>query len=130
MAFTHTIGFSWAGGGLSLASSNAFSAAAEYNITETVADGITDAEVACVIDVSEIKSIYISSNLNLLLETNINDGSVDVLNLLANQPYIWHTGYLYTNILDTDITKLFLTNSTGGGETATFELRCVLDPTP
>ena len=130
MAFSHTISNSWSGGGLSLAESNAFSAAAEYNITETVAGTTTDKEVACVLDVSEIKSIYISSDQDLLLETNINDGSIDVINLVAGIPYIWHTGSYFANILDdvTNVTKLFLTNA--GATTANFELRCVVDPTP
>lgn len=128
MAFSHTITYQFSGGGRSLSQSNVFSAAAEYNIAETVADSVTDKEVACVLDVSEIKSIYISSDQDLLLETNINDGSVDVISLKAGIPYIWHTDAYFVNILDTDVTKLFLTNASGS--TANFELRCVIDPTP
>ena len=129
MAFTHTISNSFSGGGMSLAESNAFTAGAEYNITETVPAVTNDKEVACVLDVSEIKSIYISCDLALLIETNVNDGSVDVINLLAGIPYIWHTGAYFVNILDIDVTKLFLTN-VHATATANFELRCVVDPTP
>lgn len=128
MAFTHTLGTNWNGGGLSLAASNTYSAGAELNITESIADSATDAEVAATIDVSEIKSIYILSDQALTLETNNGAAPADTIVLVANEPYIWYTGSYYTNLLATDITALFFTNASGS--VATIELRCVFDPTP
>lgn len=132
MAFTHTVATNWSGGGISIPRSNQYSGSGEVNITETVADSITDKEVALVLDVSEIKSIYIVSDQDLTLETNNAGAPVDTIALLAGVPYIWNTDSYPSASeppeLNADITALFLTNASGS--TATFELRCIVDVTP
>lgn len=129
MAATHNLGTNWSGGGLSLSASNSYSGTGESNIVdETVADSVTDQEITISIDVSAIQSIYIISDQALTVETNNAGAPVDTITLVANVPYIWHTGSYFTNILDTDVTALFLTNASGS--TATFNLRCVYDSTP
>lgn len=88
----------------------------------------SDHEVALAIDVSEIKSIYIQSNQNITLETNETTAPPDTLALLADEPYLWWTGWLYTNLLTTDITTTFWTNGTTN--VATVHIEGVVDPTP
>lgn len=129
MAATHNLGTNWSGGGLSLSASNSYSGTGESNIVdETVADSVTDQEITITIDVSAIQSIYILSDQALTVETNNGGAPVDTITLVANTPYIWHTGSYFTNLLATDVTALFLTNASGS--TATFNLRCVYDSTP
>ncbi len=127
MAFTHILATNWNGGGVSLSRSSSYSASAEQNIDEAIPDSSTDLEVALVLDVSEIKSIYMVSDQALTVETNLVSGT-DTIVLVADVPYIWYTGSYYTNLLATDVTKLFLTNASGS--TANFKLRCVVDATP
>jgi len=127
MAFTHTIGRSWSGGGLSLSASKAYTASAEYNFTEDIL-AVADTEVACVIAVAEIASIFIVCNEDILLEVNDGAGGGGSIALLADEPYVWHTDSYYTNLLAVDITALFFTNTSGN--TATVEFRCLVDSTP
>lgn len=129
MAATHNLGVNWSGGGLSLSASNAYSGTGEANIlAESVPDSTTDQQVNVAIDVSAIQSVYILSDQALTVETNNGTTPDDTITLVANTPYIWHTGSYFTNLLTTDVTALFLTNASGS--TATFDLRCVYDSTP
>lgn len=131
MAATHTLTRSWADGGPNPVSNNqSFSGTGETNIVDTtIADSVTDQLETISIDVSLIQSIYIHSTQAITLETNAIDATGgNTLLLLANDPYVWYTGSLFTNLLTEDITKIYLTNASGS--TATFNLRCVYDSTP
>lgn len=129
MAATHNIGLNWSGGGLSLSNSKAYSATGEANIVgESVPDSTTDQAVNIALDVSAIASIYIVSTQALTIETNSATVPDNTITLVANVPYIWHTGSYFTNLLTVDVTVLYLTNASGAA--ATFNLRCVQDATP
>jgi hypothetical protein len=129
MAATHNLGLNWSGGGLSLSASNSYSGTGEANIVaESVPDSTTDQQVNIALDVSAIQAIYIKSSTALMVETNSATVPDDTITLVADVPYIWHTGSYFTNLLTTDVTALFLTNASGAA--ATFELRCVYDSTP
>lgn len=127
MAFTHTIGRSWASGGLSLSSSKAYSASAEYNFTEAIL-AVADTEVACVLDVSEIKSVFIVCDEDIKMETNNGGAPDETIDLLADEPYVWHTDAYFANEFGVNITALFFTNTSGN--TATVQFRCLVDSTP
>jgi len=126
--FTHTIGRTWSGAGLSLSSSKAYSAAAEYNFSESLGGAETDTEIACVLDVTEIKAVYFCATQDMTVEWNDNIGSQGSISLLANEPLVWHTDSYYTNLLTPDITAFFVTNASGS--TGVIDFRCVIDPTP
>jgi len=79
------------------------------------------------IDVSQLKAIYILSDQNITLETNSGSAPADTLNLLANVPYVWHTGSYFTNLLTTDVTASYWTNASGSVANVNIEL--VVDPT-
>jgi hypothetical protein len=129
MAATHTLGTSLGGASSGLSTTKQYSGTGEVNIVaETVADSVTDQLIVISIDVSQIKSIYILSTQDLTLETNNSGAPVDTISLVANMPYIWTTDSYDTNKLGTDVTAIYLTNSSGA--TATFDLRCVYDSTP
>ena len=130
MAITHTLTRRVAiGGGTPLESSIGYTGTGEVNVNgESVPDATTDQLIVIAIDVSAIQSIYIISTKALTLETNSATVPADTIVLVADVPYIWHTGSYFTNLLGTDVTQIFLTNASGAA--ATFDLRCVYDATP
>ncbi len=127
MAFSHTLHTTVTGAGTTIQDSQTFTAALHLAIDESIA--ITDDNLINLsIDVSEIQLIKILSDQDLTLETNSSTVPDETLNLLANSPYIWDTKSLFTNLLATDITKIYLSN--GSGSVATFKLIVLYDPTP
>lgn len=129
MAATHTLRADLSGGSTGLSVTNSYSGTGEANIVgESVPDAATDQLVNISIDVSAIQMIYILSTQDITLETNNGTTPDNTLALKANEPYIWWTGSLFTNLLTIDITALYLTNASGAA--ATFDLRCVYDSTP
>lgn len=89
------------------------------------ADGI---ELGFTLDVSQAKMIYIESTQDLQFDTNADGGAGgNQILLLAGVPYIWHnTGYL-VNLLDTDITALFITQT--GATAGVLTVEVLVDPT-
>ena len=129
MTVTHTIEKNWKGAGREIKTSKNYTSDASQTISGvSVPDSSADFFVEIAIDVSEIKSIFILSDVDMTLETNDGATPIDTINLKAGIPYIWHTDSYFTNILDTDVTGLYLT--TGSVGVGTFELEVVTDPTP
>ena len=127
-AVTHTLLQQVTGAGRTVQKSNDYSGDGEVNRSVDVPDSSTDKLMNIAIDVSQIKLIYIVSDQAMLIETNADDGSVDVITLVANQPYIWKTGDYFTNLLTTDVTCFYLTNSSGSA--AVLDVLVVTDSTP
>jgi len=92
---------------------------------EPVATGTTNFVVAFVLDVSTVKSFYINSDQDILLDTNVDapDPGVDgdVISLLANVPYVWHVTDYNTFLLTVDVTDFRFTNASE----ATANIDCV-----
>ena len=98
---------------------------------EPVADSATNFVVAFVLDVSTVKSFYINSDQDVLLDTNVDapnpgvDG--DAISLLANVPYLWAApGGVVNDAYDTflltvDVTDFRFTNASG----STANIDCV-----
>ena len=128
MSFTHTIAKNWKGAGREILSSKKYTGNAQQSISESVPDSSSDFFVAFSCDVSEIKSIFILSAVDMTLETNDGATPIDTINLKAGIPYIWHTDSYFTNLLGTDVTALYLT--TGSVGAGTFQLEVITDPTP
>lgn len=127
MAFTHTIQRKVIAAGGAIQASNDYTGESQTSIDESVPIQ-SDYEVAFTLDVSAIKAIFIMSDQDLTLETNDGGSPVDTISLLANVPYVWHTGSYFVNKLTTNITALFLTNASAAA--ARFQLEVVFDPTP
>lgn len=128
MSFTHTLEEKISTSGNTVQTSNAFSGDGQVSLEVSVPDSETDMLVDLALNVSEIKSVFITSDQDLTLETN--DGSTpdDTLSLVADVPYVWHENSYFSNLLTTDITALYLTNASGA--TANFKLEAVYDATP
>lgn len=116
------------GGEVTPATIPTFSGDAKDQREITVTNDLTDFQVVIGIDVSAIQAIIIVSDQNVTMETNDGLSPNDTINLLADNPYIWYTGSYFTNLLTTDITDLYFTNSSG--ETATVKLLVIYDSTP
>ncbi len=98
---------------------------------EPVADSATNFVVAFVLDVSAVKSFYLNSDQDVLLDTNLDapnpgvDG--DVISLKANVPYQWHAPAGVVNdaydtfLLGVDVTDFRFTNASG----STANIDCV-----
>ena len=126
MAFTHKIDYTWSGDGGIAITSKSYTDTGATNLTLDVADGITDVEVVCALDVSELASIFIVSTQDMTFEGNNNAGADYSLALKANLPYIWVTDSYDTLVFGaTNVTSFFLTNASGS--TATFKLRALYD---
>lgn len=128
--FTHTLTYRWQGPGKarSIEDQVEQTGSAQLSIDEDIADGQTDVEIACVLDVSEIKALYIVSSQDITLETNNGASPTDSLSLKADEPVMWHADSLEANLLTTDVTALFVTNASGAS--ANLQIECLYDSTP
>ena len=101
---------------------------ATASLSESIPDSSTDLQIPFVIDVSEVESIYlVATGGDLLVETNDGSSPDDSLSLVDGVPQLWTSGDLATSFLTTDVTDLFVTNSSGGA--VTLDLELLYDPT-
>ena len=128
MALTHDLTLKWSSGSRSITKIIACSGGAQTSVDEDVATGATDYLITFTCDVSEIQAIYINSTQDVTLETNSGAAPGNTLALVANEPYIWWSTSLLTNLLTVDVTALYITNASG--ETATIQIEVLYDPTP
>lgn len=128
MSFTATVTERVTIGTSTIENINTYTDSAQLLIDEAVADSETDYEIALVMDVSEIATVYIVSDQAVTLEFNNSTTGVPEIVLVAGVPYMWHTNSYFTNLLATDITTLYVTNASG--ETANLQLRFIYDSTP
>lgn len=88
----------------------------------------TDYLVAYTLDYSQLKLVYIASDLPLVIETNSNTGAGgQVINLEANKPLLWYDGCGLPNPFTADVTALYLTN-VNASTAANVEIRTLVDP--
>lgn len=107
--------------------SKVYSSGAVVSISESVADSVTDQLHALVVDVTQIKAVFIHADVAMTVEFNDSGTGVPTIVLVANVPYLWTTDFYYTNLLTTDITKVYVTNASGSAGTFKFEV--IVDPT-
>lgn len=128
MAIQYTLNETVNGSGISAVKAQSFSEAAHVQISEIVATGETDLEIALDLDVSELEFVYVNSTEDVTLETNSGTVPDDTIALTANNPYIWHSGSYHAALLTTDITSIFITNASGSN--ATITVWVLYDSTP
>lgn len=113
MSIIHTIARSWTNGSRSIPNSIPITGGSEVNWDATVATGVTNQSQTFAMTVANMQSLYILSNTNVTLKTNSTGSPANTINLLANVPLVWQTGGYYTNLFTTDVTVIYLTNSSG-----------------
>lgn len=100
----------------------------ETNLDVAVADGATALQANLAVDISALKSLYISSDQNLTVKTNSSGSPDDTLTIKANSPLIWTPDCGFACPLTEDVTALYLANA--AGEDATLKVRLLQDATP
>ncbi|KPL06085.1 hypothetical protein AMJ85_10715 [candidate division BRC1 bacterium SM23_51] len=128
MALTHTIGRSWSNGARSIGAANVHVGDGQISLSVIVPDSSTDMQIDVALDVSQAKAIYIKSSQAITIETNDGGSPDDTLVLVADVPYVWTEDDYVANLLTTDVTALYATNSSGAD--ATLEIEILYDATP
>lgn len=92
------------------------SCGAGYVISETIPGSSTDLPVALVIDVSQLKVIYLKcKTAGLTLEFNSSSSPSKTISLAAGQAFMWHNLNGHANPFgSTDVTGLFVTKAGAG----------------
>ena len=128
MAYSATVQEAITIGGKTYSKSNTFSDNAELHITKDVATAEANYEIDCTMAVAEISAVFINSTQDVILETNDGTTPDETINLVANVPYVWHENSYHVNLLATDITALFVTNTSGA--TATIDVHVLYNAVP
>jgi len=128
MAITHTLTLGWARSGESISAAVAVSNDTEKNADVTLTASQANKQVALTIDVSELKALFISSDVACTVETNNSTTGDDTLTIVADQPLVWFTGCGLTNPLGTDVTTVYVTNDEATAGTC--KIRALVDGTP
>lgn len=82
-------------------------------IEQQLIPNAADQEIACAIDFSQLKSLFIKAAAVMTLETNSSGSPTDTIALKAGVPYIWTPGSYNICLITADVTKIFLTNASG-----------------
>lgn len=86
-----------------------------------VADAATDYEVDIDFVIAELVGIYVVSDQNVTAQFNNSTTGVPDLSLIANEPYLWFTGMLWTNLFTADVTTCYWTNASGSAANINIE---------
>ena len=128
MSFTHTFTKSLTAGGVTVAKSFDVTDGSNPRLSETLAGGTTNGQLAFAFDTAKLKSIWILANKDMSIFTNAPSTGAPgkTIALKANLPYEWNLddGY-FANPFAVSVTTLYYT--TGGVDT-TFVLETIVDP--
>lgn len=126
MSFTHIATRRISTGSETITKTMSNEAGSESNLSESIAANQTNLLVGYTLDVSAVKSFYIVSDVAMTVKTNSSGSPANTLTLVAGQPYLWVVGDYDTFKLTTDVTALYITNTTAG----TLDIRALVDATP
>lgn len=127
MSITHTFTLGWARSGESISRTVAVSNDSELNADIALTASEANKLVAMAIDVSQMKGLFIDSDVDVTIETNNSGTPVDTISVTANEPVIWFATSPLTNPLGTDVTAIYLTN--GDATAGTCKIRVLVDGT-
>lgn len=112
MSITYTYTASVKVGNNTTSFSIAKTADGEYVFDDAIAANQTNKLIAGVLDVSQIKMLYLYSDQDCTLETNDSGSPVDTISLDAGCPIVWVHGSGVACPLTTDVTAFYVTNTT------------------
>jgi len=104
-----------------------YSGGARADLSESIPDGSTNALVAWALDVSQCKGFFLKVNGPCVIKTNSSGSPDNTLTFAAAGGYSWAPGDPAAFALTVDVTKLYITNSSGAA--VLVDLRCLYDPT-
>ena len=99
-----------------------------YDIPIPATNPLTDLQVDITLDVSELKSVYVWSDVAVTLEGNDAAGTQYSIALAANKPLIWYTGCGWANPFTVDVSAMYVSKT--GTATGTLKMRFLEDDTP
>lgn len=130
MSFTHTLKTIFSSSGAaSVQGQVATVADAEDNRDIVVPPSTSNFAVALTLAFASLKSLFILSDQDVLLETNSGSAPDDTISLKAGVPFTWVASGGAANPFDANITSLFLTNL-HATLSATVKIRIAQDATP
>ena len=80
------------------------------------------------IDVSAVKAFSVLSTQNVTLKTNSSGSPDNTIALIANKPYTWTASMYDTFKLTTDVTSIYIANTSGSSADVTIMM--IIDSTP
>jgi hypothetical protein len=110
------------------AGNKVYQGAANLEIDEIILAAAVDFLVNANFLVANVKSVVITSDRDVTLETNNGTTPGNTLALKASVPYIWNTDSYDSLKLTVDVTKFYFTNA--GANPANVSVRIIYDPTP
>ena len=129
MSFSHTITQGWSEGNRQLSKAVEKTANSEFNIDQPLVANATNILVAAVLDVSQMKSLFIVADKDCTIHTNANNGAGgNTIALAANVPVSWFEGCGWANPLTIDVTAIYLNNGSAT-DPAIVRIRALIDPT-
>lgn len=129
MAFTDSLSISYTGNGQAVTSVvKSLTADAQAGYDGSIPDSTTNQEVDVAIKHSTLAGFVATSDHAITIKTNSTSAPDDTLSVAANTPIIFYTGGPWANPLTADVTKMYITNNSGG--TAVVKIRALYDSTP
>lgn len=129
LGVTHVLTLNYTRQGESITKNVSIESSGEVNIDETV-PASSNIVVACNIDVSALKSIYISSDQTVTLTTNDDGTPDDTLVITADKPLVWYTGCGLPNPFDSAVDVVTIKATRGSAGNAALKIRVVQDVSP
>jgi hypothetical protein len=131
MSFNHTLTpvYKSSAGQVSLPLSQ--TSGAETNVQESIAAEASDLVVDWAQDITQIKSLFINSDLALTIKTFLATVEKDTITLVANEPLVWQTSWYYTLAnagFTSDFDEIKVSN-VSTTTAANLDIRCLYDPT-
>lgn len=121
---THYHVINWQGqNGASLSNTVVLTGNAEINLSESIANASTDLSVAYAIAHAALQAFYMTSDQAVSVAFNAAHGGspLIVIALAAGVPYEWNASSGIANPFSSDVTGLFINNSSGSA--ANFNIR-------
>lgn len=84
----------------------------QTNVDVFVASGASNHDIVAVIDISEVKSLLINSDITAGITFKSGANTVQSMTLSGNKPLLWQEGFPNTCPITGDFTKIVVTSAT------------------
>lgn len=117
-SITHTFTFGHSGGSTSLSDSVALTGELATEASISLAASTTDQQENIAFNHTNLRAIYIKSDVTVTLETNATDATGgNTITITAGKPFIWFLGCGLTNPFTAAVATTYWTNATAGAAT-------------
>ncbi len=133
MSVSHVLSLNYTRSGEQIAKNVTLSADGEDNRSVTLTAAQADKQVLFPLTTASLVSLYISSDVDITVESNASSGTsvTDTLTITAGKPYVWYQGCGLAAPLSANIgtNGIYLTNG-NTSSSGTVEIRSLKDSTP